>query len=76
MKGMESPGIPEMVVKSIMKCDIDWRWNLYSNVVIVGGTTLFTGFAERLRKEITDIVRLFIHTLFNFWLYDMMFLIH
>jgi len=36
-----------------MKCDIDVRKDLYSNIVLSGGTTMFTGIAERLSKEVT-----------------------
>ena len=34
--------------------DIDIRTDLYENVVISGGTTMFAGLAERLQKEIQD----------------------
>jgi actin beta/gamma 1 len=37
-----------------MKCDIDVRRDLYANIVMSGGTTLFPGIAERLSKEITN----------------------
>jgi len=36
-----------------MKCDIDVRKDLYSNIVLSGGTTMFTGISERLSKEVT-----------------------
>jgi len=35
-----------------MKCDVDIRKDLYNNIIIAGGTTMFKGFAERLTKEI------------------------
>ena len=40
---MESVGIHEMVHNSIMTCDIDIRKDMYSNVVLSGGTTMFPG---------------------------------
>lgn len=51
--GMEAPGVHELTFKSIMKCDIDVRKDLYGNIVMSGGTTMFTGIPERLGKEVT-----------------------
>lgn len=36
-----------------MKCDIDIRRDLYGNIVMSGGTTMFPGIADRMNKEIT-----------------------
>lgn len=36
-----------------MKCDIDVRKDLYGNIVMSGGTTMFPGIPERLSKEVT-----------------------
>src|SRR5690606_31196392 len=41
--GMESAGIHETTFNSIGKCDIDIRKDLYGNVVLSGGTTMFEG---------------------------------
>ena len=49
----EIKGIHEMTYNSIMKCDVDIRRDLYANIVLSGGSTMFPGFAERMRKEIT-----------------------
>jgi len=51
--GKEYPGIHELTFQSIMKCDVDVRKELYGNIVMSGGTTMFTGISERLNKEIT-----------------------
>ncbi|EGR28758.1 hypothetical protein IMG5_169550 [Ichthyophthirius multifiliis] len=51
--GKEFPGIHELSFNSIMKCDVDVRKDLYNNVVLSGGTTMFPGIAERLSKEIS-----------------------
>jgi len=50
---MEVPGVHELTFKSIMKCDIDVRKDLYANIVMSGGTTMFAGIPERLSKEVT-----------------------
>merc|ERR1712014_63195 len=36
-----------------MKCDVDIRKDLYANVVLSGGTTMFAGIGERMTKELT-----------------------
>ena len=41
--GMESCGIHEIMYKSIMKCDLDIRRDLYANCVLSGGTTMYPG---------------------------------
>jgi actin beta/gamma 1 len=50
--GMESAGIHETIYNAIMKCDVDIRKDLYANIVLSGGSTLFPGIADRLQKEI------------------------
>ena len=51
--GKEAAGIHETTFQSIMKCDVDIRKDLYANVVLSGGTTMFTGIGERMAKELT-----------------------
>jgi len=53
--GMESGGIHNLAYDSIQKCDIDIRKDLYSNVVLSGGTTMFTGIAKRLETDIKSL---------------------
>jgi len=38
-----------------MNCDLDVRRELYNNIVMSGGTTMFNGIAERLQKEIVEL---------------------
>jgi len=52
--GMESSGIHETLYNSIMKCDVDIRKDLYGNIVLSGGSTMFPGIADRMQKEITS----------------------
>ena len=53
--GLEANGIHETVYNSIMKCDIDVRKDLYANIVLSGGTTMYEGLADRLSKEVTNL---------------------
>ncbi|CAD6273341.1 unnamed protein product [Miscanthus lutarioriparius] len=41
MIGMEAAGIHETTYNSIMKCDVDIRKDLYGNIVLSGGSTMF-----------------------------------
>jgi len=51
--GKEASGVHDTMFQTIMKCDVDIRKDLYANIVLSGGTTMFTGIAERVTKEIT-----------------------
>jgi len=51
--GKEMPGFHEITYQSILKCDVDIRKDLYSNIVMSGGTTMYPGIPERLSKEVT-----------------------
>merc|ERR1712109_335993 len=53
--GKEASGIHKLTFKSIMKCDVDIRKDLYANTVMSGGTTMFPGLSSRLQKEITNL---------------------
>jgi len=50
--GKEFEGIHDQCYKSIQKSDVDVRKDLYSNIVLSGGTTMFPGLPERLTKEV------------------------
>jgi len=52
MIGKEAPGIHQLIQDSIAKSDIDLRRALYENVVLSGGTTMFTGLEQRLQAEV------------------------
>jgi len=51
--GKEAAGIHQLTYDSIMKCDVDIRRDLYTNIVLSGGTTMFPDIDNRLQKEIT-----------------------
>jgi actin-related protein len=51
--GMEAAGVHETTFNSIMKCDVDIRKDLYANIVLSGGTSMFEGMADRMQKEMT-----------------------
>jgi len=51
--GMESEGIHGLTYDSIQKCDVDIQRDLYTNIVLSGGTTMFAGIDKRMKKEMT-----------------------
>merc|ERR1712137_1321606 len=53
LTGMEAEGIHLITFNSIMKCDLDIRKDLYENIVLSGGTTMFEGIGDRMNQEIT-----------------------
>ncbi|KAK0500137.1 actin 2 [Armillaria luteobubalina] len=53
MLGLEAVGIHETTYNSIYKSDLDIRRELYNNIVLSGGTTMFPGLPDRMQKEMT-----------------------
>ncbi|CAA7260168.1 unnamed protein product [Cyclocybe aegerita] len=51
--------IPQLITEALRACDPELRQVLMGNVVLTGGGTLFSGFADRLTAELT---RSFPHT--------------
>jgi len=51
--GKEASGIHDCTFQTIMKCDVDIRKDLYANIVLSGGTTMYPGIGERMTKELT-----------------------
>lgn len=53
--GKDFDGLHTLAFNSIMKCDVDVRRELYKNIVLSGGTTMFPGIVERLSKEMSEL---------------------
>merc|ERR1719399_479637 len=49
--GLEHDGVHVLTYNSIMKCDVDIRKDLYNNIVLSGGSTMFSQIDERMKKE-------------------------
>jgi len=54
--GKEAQGIHDTMFATVMKCDVDIRKDLYANIVLSGGSTMYEGIAERLNKEMVALV--------------------
>jgi actin beta/gamma 1 len=53
--GKEASGVHDCTFQTIMRCDVDIRRDLYANIVLSGGTTMFPGIADRMTKELTSL---------------------
>lgn len=51
--GMEYPGTHELIDQTIRKIDPEFHKDLYGNIVLSGGSTLFPKIDARLKKELT-----------------------
>ena len=51
-EGDEALGMHQMCAESIKECDLDIRTELYGNLILSGGTTLYTGLPDRLEQEV------------------------
>ncbi|XP_067665593.1 actin CyI, cytoplasmic-like [Haliotis asinina] len=47
------PGIQEMINASVMGCDTNSRQELYQNILLAGGNTMFPGIEARIKKEVS-----------------------
>lgn len=54
--GLRLQGLPELVDDAVQSCSIDSRRQLYNNVFLSGGSTLFRNFDKRLQLEIQTLV--------------------
>ncbi|KAI9347467.1 actin family [Pilaira anomala] len=51
----KADGIHSHTYNSIMKCDVGIRKDLYSNIVLSGGNTMFPGIVDRMHQEMVHI---------------------
>ncbi|CAA7403417.1 unnamed protein product [Spirodela intermedia] len=48
-------GLPQMVFESINKCDVDIRRELFSSILLAGGTASMQQLKERLEKDLIEV---------------------
>ncbi|XP_013072529.1 actin-1-like isoform X2 [Biomphalaria glabrata] len=53
--GMEQAGIHETTYNSILKCDVDIRKDIFNNIVLSGGTTMYPGIGDRMTHEVSSL---------------------
>ncbi len=52
--GKDLEPLDDYLVKAISECDVDLRRELYGNIVLSGGSTMYPGMKERLTKEVKE----------------------
>lgn len=56
MLGLDIAGVHRQIHDCVQKSDIDLRRELYENITLSGGTTMFEGLHARLTKEMSNLV--------------------
>lgn len=51
--GMERSGLHQAAHSSVLQADAGVREQLYANLVLAGGSSMFPGMAERMQKELS-----------------------
>ena len=49
-------GLPKLIYETIQKTEIDLRRELYENIILSGGSTMFPGLTERLTHDLTELI--------------------
>ncbi|CAG9464561.1 unnamed protein product [Pedinophyceae sp. YPF-701] len=55
LAGLDARGVHELVFEAIRKCPAERRAELYSAILLTGGTTLLKNFPERLQMEVRNL---------------------
>ena len=53
---LRNGGVHETAYATIQKCDVDLRRDMYENIILSGGSTMYNGIGERLQKEMLAMV--------------------
>jgi actin, other eukaryote len=53
--GSELKGIHELTHSTILACDLDVRKELFNNIILSGGTTMYKNLPERLENEVKNL---------------------
>ena len=52
LAGIQSDGVHQLIYTALERCDTDVRKEMYGNIVLAGGTSMFKGLPERVEKEV------------------------
>lgn len=52
---LEAPGVHEKIYYSIKRSDTSLQKDLYENIILSGGTTMFDGIDQRIEKEVQNL---------------------
>ena len=51
--GLQPRGVHQLIRESVDSCDIDIHNNMWTSIVLTGGSTLYDGFVDRLTSELS-----------------------
>ena len=49
-------GVQHFLKNSIMKCDIEIKQEMFTNIILSGGNTMYPGMVDRTKKELINII--------------------
>jgi len=49
---IDTPSVVDIIIQSISNCEGSIQKEMYQNIVLTGGNTMYKGFAERIKKEL------------------------
>lgn len=52
--GSQQPGLSQLTLTCLEKCDADTRKKMVANVLLCGGSTMMQGFADRFQRELAS----------------------
>lgn len=55
LNNLDVDSVHKGIYQSIMSCDTDVHENMFGNIVVSGGSSMFKGFPERIEKEVTKL---------------------
>ena len=55
LSGADNSTLPKLIDEAVQKCPLEARREMWQSIYLGGGTTLTSGFAERLQKELGKI---------------------
>ncbi|CAL8082772.1 unnamed protein product [Calicophoron daubneyi] len=56
LMNFKSDGLAVELYRSVMNCTVDVRRDLFANIVLSGGSTMFPGLPERLQRDVTHLL--------------------
>jgi actin len=54
--GFDVPGIHKKIQECVNRCDLDVKKDLWENIILSGGSTMFEGMQDRLTKELSGLL--------------------
>ena len=56
LEGKKTRGIHQIAWDAVQECDLDIRKEVFRNLVLAGGNSMYTGLADRMQTELTGLL--------------------